>query len=136
MSQPARPRVLVTEDDPDACDLIEFILSGNGFEVVCVSRAPEALAIARAESFDLYLLDNWMPEYSGIELCRQIRTFDTQTPILFYSGAAFETDKARAMECGAQGYLVKPSVPDALIAEARRLVQARERSESTERENC
>ena len=124
MSPSPRPRVLVTEDDQDACDLIEFILNSNGFDVVCTAEAAAALDAARNQAFDLYLLDNWMPDKSGIDLCRQIREIDLQTPILFYSGAAFETDKAQAIESGAQGYLIKPASPDGLVAEVRRLLEA------------
>jgi DNA-binding response OmpR family regulator len=53
-----------------------------------------------------------------------LRKFDSKTPILFYSGAAYEKDKRHALECGAQGYLTKPADGDQLVAEVLRLIAA------------
>jgi DNA-binding response OmpR family regulator len=65
--------------------------------------------VAQAEQFDLYLLDTRFPEGSGLELCRQLRKFNSQTPIVFYSGDAYEADKAKGLAAGADAYLVKPN---------------------------
>ena len=59
---------------------------------------------------------------SGRDLTHHLRTFDVTTPILFYSAAAFESDKRDAMTAGAQGYLVKPALNEDLIAEITRLI--------------
>ena len=61
---------------------------------------------------------------SGIDLCKKLREFDTWTPILFYSGAAYERDKQQAFAAGAQGYLVKPAEPNDLIEEVSRIISA------------
>jgi DNA-binding response OmpR family regulator len=74
------------------------------------------------------VIDNWMSGGSGVDLCKKLREFDTWTPILFYSGAAFERDKQEALAAGAQGYLVKPTGPDELIAEVGRIVSAASRT--------
>ncbi len=63
-----------------------------------------------------------MPGLSGTALTKKLREFDIKTPILFYSGAAYETDKEAARLSGAQGYLVKPAGGDRLTAEVVRLV--------------
>lgn len=63
-----------------------------------------------------------MPEVTGIELCRQIRSLDQETPILFCSGAVTEADKLAAFSAGAQGYLAKPFDPDELTATLRAVV--------------
>jgi DNA-binding response OmpR family regulator len=63
-----------------------------------------------------------MPGLSGTDLCEALRKFDETTPILFYSGAAYEKDKEAARLAGAQGYLVKPADFDQLIAEVARLI--------------
>ena len=55
-------------------------------------------------------------------MCEQLREFDQHTPVLFYSGAAYETDRERALLSGAQGYLVKPIDGDELVAEVLRLI--------------
>jgi DNA-binding response OmpR family regulator len=61
---------------------------------------------------------------SGIDLCKKLREFNPFTPVLFYSGAAYETDKQQAFVAGAQAYLVKPAEPEELIAEVSRLISA------------
>ena len=63
-----------------------------------------------------------MPGLSGTELTEKLRQFDLKTPVLFYSGAAYETDREAARVSGAQGYLVKPANGDQLIAEVTRLI--------------
>lgn len=118
----SKGRILCTEDDADTRDLIDYVLTEYGFEVVCTHSADEAMELAKAQQFDLYLVDNWMPGLSGTELTEKLREFDTKTPILFYSGAAYDADKAAAMLSGAQGYLVKPAAGDTLIAEVARLI--------------
>ncbi|MFN2493152.1 MAG: response regulator transcription factor, partial [Pyrinomonadaceae bacterium] len=85
-----------------------LVLGRSGFEVVCIGEGDEAIALAKAKAFDLYLLDTWTPGTDGLSLCAKLRQFDTSTPILFYSGAGYESDLKRAFDSGAQGYLVKP----------------------------
>ena len=110
-------RILCTEDDPDTRELLAVTLSLAGYEVTCSDDAEDAIALIKKEKFDLCLMDNWMPGVSGEDLCKKIREFDTKTPILFYSGAAYPADEKRARDAGAQGYLVKPVMDDALVAE-------------------
>jgi len=117
-----RLRILCTEDDGDTRDLITIVFSHYDCEVVTSESPAQAIELARAERFDLYLLDNWMPRISGNELCEKLRLFDTETPILFYSGAAYPKDIAEGYASGAQGYLVKPANNDELVAEVFRLV--------------
>jgi DNA-binding response OmpR family regulator len=81
-----------------------------------------ALLLARSNQFDLYMIDNWMPGGSGIDLCRKLREFDSHTPILFYSGAAHDKDKQEAFSSGAQGYLTKPVDNDELIEAVSQLI--------------
>jgi CheY-like chemotaxis protein len=70
------------------------------------------------------MIDNWMPGGSGIDLCKKLREFDSHTPILFYSGAAYDRDQQEAFSSGAQGYLTKPADNDELIEEVFRLIAA------------
>ena len=106
---PSKGRILCTEDDPDSREMLVVVLKTNGFEVICPMDANHALELAKRESFDLILLDNWMPISDGCTLASKIREFDQVTPILFYSGAASESDFKAAKAAGAQGYLTKPS---------------------------
>jgi DNA-binding response OmpR family regulator len=68
--------------------------------------------------------ESYAPGCSGIDLCKKLREFDPSTPILFYSGAAYESDKQQAFAAGAQGYLVKPVDNDELIEQVSRLISA------------
>lgn len=108
------PRVLYIEDHADTRELVTLVLEQRSYDVVTGTTIESGLALAGSQSFDLYLLDSWLPDGSGVDLCRKIREFDKVTPILFYSAAAYEIDRAEAIESGAQAYLIKPSQPSDL----------------------
>jgi DNA-binding response OmpR family regulator len=118
-------RLLYAEDDPDTRDLICLALETEGFEIVCPETPLEFLEQAKAERWDLIMLDTWMPGMSGFELCSRIREFDLITPVIFYSAAAYEPDKRQAFQCGAQAYFVKPVPFDKLIQGIRDAIAAR-----------
>jgi len=103
---------------------VTYVLARSNYKVVPVKSYDEALLLARGNRFDLYLIDNWMAGGSGIDLYKKLREFNPWTPILFYSGAAFERDKQQAFAAGAQAYLVKPAGNDELIEEVSRLISA------------
>ena len=117
------PRVLYIEDHEDTRELVTLLLGQNSFEVVTGATIESGIALAMAQSFDLYLLDSWLPDGSGLDLCRRIREFDQTTPILFYSAAAYASDHASALECGAQAYLIKPSQPTELCRMVSELIE-------------
>lgn len=121
-SLPLHPRVLFIEDDADTRELVSFVLTRENFEVVLASDSREALLAAGAMSFQLYLIDNWLAGESGVDLCKRLRQFDRRTPILFYSGAAYEHDKRAAFAAGAQGYLTKPMEIGELVHEVSHLI--------------
>ena len=108
------PRVLYIEDHDDTRELVTLVLEQRRYEVVTGATIETALALAASQQFDLYLLDSWLPDGSGLDLCRRIREFDKVTPILFYSAAAYENDRSDALRSGAQAYLIKPSPPSDL----------------------
>src|SRR6266446_8796148 len=114
--------ILHVEDDQDTRELVTFVLALNNYQVVAAEHCDDALMMARSSQFDLYLIDNWMSGCSGIDLCKKLREFNPRTPILFYSGAAYEGDKQQALTAGAQAYLVKPADNDELIEEVSRLI--------------
>ena len=99
-------RILYVEDYNDAREVLPLLLPG--YEVVTAANFDEGLCLALSQSFDLYLLDSWLPGGSGQELCRQIRGFDPHTPIVFYSSVPFDENRREAMVAGAQAYLPKP----------------------------
>lgn len=115
-------RILCTEDDPDSRELIVFVLEGADYDVTCAEVAMDALSLAQSKEFDLILVDSWMPGLSGQELTTEIRKFNKSTPILFYSGAAYDADKRAARDAGAQGYLTKPEGLSDLVDEVTKLI--------------
>lgn len=107
-------RILYIEDHEDTRELVTLLLAQKSYEVITGTTIESGVALAGAGEFDLYLLDSWLPDGSGLDLCKQIRQFDKTTPILFYSAAAYAADSDLALESGAQAYLVKPSQPSDL----------------------
>ena len=102
-------RILYVEDHEDTRELVTLLLAQKSYEVITGTTIASGVALAGSGQFDLYLLDSWLPDGSGLDLCQRIRQFDQRTPILFYSAAAYAADHEMAMKCGAQAYLVKPS---------------------------
>lgn len=125
MQTKSTPRVLYIEDHEDTRELVTLVLEQKNYEVVTGSTIESGVTLAGSQQFDLYLLDSWLPDGSGLDLCRQIREFDKATPILFYSAAAYEIDRDLALRCGAQGYLVKPSQPSELCNLVTSLIESR-----------
>jgi DNA-binding response OmpR family regulator len=121
------PRVLYIEDHQDTQELVTLVLEQKSIEVVTGSTIRSGVALAGSQEFDLYLLDSWLPDGSGLELCRKIREFDKATPIVFYSAAAYEIDRTEAIKSGAQAYLIKPSHPSELCSLITSLIESHRR---------
>ena len=121
------PRVLYIEDHEDTRELVTLVLEQKSFEVVTGSTIQSGVALAGSQNFDLYLLDSWLADGSGLDLCRRIREFDQDTPILFYSAAAYEIDRDQAIKSGAQAYLIKPSQPSELCNLVTSLIESHRR---------
>ena len=121
------PRVLYIEDHEDTRELVTLVLEQRNYQVVTGSTIESGVALASAQQFDLYLLDSWLPDGSGLDLCRRIREFDKATPIVFYSAAAYEIDRDQALRSGAQAYLIKPSQPSELCNMVTSLIESHHR---------
>lgn len=119
-----RPHILFADDDCDIRELVQFQLNAAGFRVSTADNGGEVLRLVTTERFDILLLDYWMAEVTGIELCRRIRMFDQSTPILICSGAVTEADKEAATLAGAQGYVQKPFNSRDLIRALRSSLEA------------
>jgi DNA-binding response OmpR family regulator len=104
-----KKHILYIEDHDDTRELVSFVLQQRDYDVTTSTTIANGVKLACENTYDLYLLDSWLPDGSGLDLCRRIREFDSQTPILFYSAAAFEVDRDLALSNGAQGYLTKPT---------------------------
>jgi len=115
-------RILYVEGHAESCELLVLWLSGSGYEVVLANTVSDGLRMARDEAFAAYLLSSWFADGTGLELCREIRRFDTNTPIIFYSALTRECDLEAAMSAGAQAYLIKPDDLESIEPTIRRLL--------------
>ncbi|MFY9573599.1 MAG: response regulator [Blastocatellia bacterium] len=105
----ARKRILCVDDHEDTRDMMRLLLDGYGYEAVVAASVSDGLERARSGGLALCILDHWRTECSnGVELCREIRGFDSEIPIMFYSGAGYKADIQQGLDAGAQAYLVKP----------------------------
>ena len=119
------PRVLCVDDDEDSRVMLTMLLRHELIEAQAVGTAVQAMSAIQTEHFDLYLLDSRLPDLDGFALCRRIRDFDPETPILFFSGAAYEADKKRGIEAGANAYVIKPDL-DGLLESIKQFVSHEE----------
>jgi len=119
---PKKFRLLCVEDDTDTCTLLSSYLAQHGYEFVLAKTYAEGLRLSQTEQFDLYLLDERLPDGSGVELAQQIRQIDPYTPIVFQSANAFAQDIRRGLDAGAQAYLTKPYDFDVLVATVKGLL--------------
>lgn len=107
-----RKTLLVVDDNDDTCEFLAVMLEQEGIDCVAVASATKALQIIEIQQFDLYVLDVNLPDISGLELCKKIREIDRQTPVVFYTAAAFPNDVEAGLMAGADAYLVKPQVEE------------------------
>jgi DNA-binding response OmpR family regulator len=104
--------ILCVDDDADTCDLLQFLL--DGYDFVAAHSVEKAFLLIECRRFDLFIFDNWLPDGSGVELCRRVREIELSAPIIFVSGVAQPHDIRNALENGANKYLTKPCEPDLL----------------------
>src|SRR6185436_12383824 len=104
----SKPKILVVEDHEDTSELMVLLLEQMNYEVDTTRTIAGALSLAESSTFDLFVLDSLLSDGSGTELCKRLLERNVATPILFYSGRAFDQDKDEALLAGAQKYLVKP----------------------------
>ena len=110
--------VLVIEDEDAQAQILQYNLEAAGFTVKVAPNADEGLLLANEYAPDLIVLDWMLPDMSGIEVCRQIKT-KPQTksiPVIMLTARGTEDDKVRGLEVGADDYMVKPHSTKELIA--------------------
>jgi two-component system KDP operon response regulator KdpE len=123
MTVPERPtRILVVDDEVQIRRALKSILSTRGYHLEMAATAEEALLKAIDAPPDLVILDLALPDRSGIEVCRELRTW-MSAPILVLSVRANEADKIEALDEGADDYLTKPFSAGELLARIRALLR-------------
>ncbi len=109
MSEP-KTRILCVEDNRDSREMIVTLLRqvNRDYVVTAVETAAEALALNGDGTFDLYILDIWLPGMDGVELCRRLRERGVKQPIMFFSAMGVqEKDRDYVLAAGANEFLIK-----------------------------
>ena len=122
--------VLVVDDDAPTRDLLDNLLTDEGFEVDCAGDAATALQLLSDRKPDVVLLDIMMPEMSGFDLMTEMRGREN-LPIIFVSARGGETDRVLGLRMGADDYIVKPFSGAELVARIYALMRRRDRSTAT-----
>ena len=115
-------KILVVEDEASFSEALEFLLGKEGFSVVTAENGADALKKFDQGGIDLVLLDLMIPEISGTEVCRQIRT-KSRTPIIMLTAKDSEVDKVVGLEIGADDYVTKPYSSRELVARIRAVLR-------------
>ncbi len=113
-----QPHILVIDDEPQILRALRTILTAKHFRVTTAARGEEGLAQAAATPPDVVILDLGLPDIDGFTVCRRLREW-TQIPIIVLSVREDERDKVRALDQGADDYLVKPFGIEELLARIR-----------------
>jgi two-component system response regulator RegX3 len=108
-------RILIVEDEESFSEALAFLLTKEGFETAIAEDGRQAINMFNADGADLILLDLMIPEVSGVEVCRTIRT-QSQVPIIMLTAKDAEIDKVVGLELGADDYVTKPYSSRELIA--------------------
>ena len=105
-----RPTVLLVEDEPAQRELLAYNLEAEGFDVIAADNGEDGLILVDENDPDLIVLDWMMPQLSGIEVCRRLKSNSKtrQIPVIMLSARAEEVDRVRGLETGADDYVVKP----------------------------
>ncbi len=105
-----RPTVLVVEDEPAQREVLMYNLKAEGFDVITADNGEDGLLLVEENEPDLIILDWMIPQLSGLEVCRRLKSNPKkrQIPVIMLSARAEDVDRVRGLETGADDYVVKP----------------------------
>lgn len=120
-------RILVVDDEPDLLELVRFNLTQAGFQVTTATSGREGLEQLKNAAPDLVVLDLMLPDVSGNDICRQIRSDPSlaELPILMLTAKSEEVDRVVGFELGADDYVAKPFSPRELTLRVRAVLRRR-----------
>lgn len=118
-------RLLIVEDELPLAETLQYNLEAEGFQVSHAETGEEAELLISEEEPDLIILDWMLPQVSGIELCRRLRSKPEtrNVPILMLTARGEESDRIRGLSTGADDYVVKPFSRDELMARVKAILR-------------
>jgi len=116
-------RVLLIEDDSAMARSIELMLRSEGLNVYTTDLGEEGIDLGKLYDYDIIVLDLQLPDMSGFEVLKSLRTAKVRTPVLILSGNAIVEAKVKALGFGADDYMTKPFHKDELVARIQAVVR-------------
>ena len=127
--------ILIVEDEPPLAELLRYNIETGGFKTLMTTCGEEALLTAAEEKPDLIILDWMLPDISGIEVCRNLRSRheSKSVPIIMLTAKGEDSDKVSGLGAGADDYIVKPFSPAELLARINAVLRRSDSSLGRER---
>lgn len=116
-------KVLIADDDPAICKLLEKVMRSNDLETTTVNSGAEALSVIKSHNFDIILMDIMLGDMEGFEVIKKIRDQGISTPIMVISGRNEDYDSLYGLSLGADDYITKPFRPLVLGAKVKALIR-------------
>lgn len=120
-SNPSK-HILVVDDEPQICALVQRVLSNGGYRVSAAHDGEEMRRAFRAGGIDLVILDIMLPGGSGLDLLREIRS-QSQVPVILLTALGEPVDRVVGLELGADDYVAKPFEPREILARVRNILR-------------
>jgi two-component system copper resistance phosphate regulon response regulator CusR len=121
-------RILVVEDENEIADFLMRGLREEGFSVERAADGEEGWHFLKTGTWDVVLLDWWLPATDGLTLLRRFRQTDQTTPVLLLTARDAISDRVRGLDCGADDYLCKPFAFEELLARIRVMARRQDRT--------
>ncbi|MBD2230599.1 two-component system response regulator RppA [Phormidium tenue] len=116
-------KILLVDDEVELADPLSRLLNREGYEVDVATDGEAGCDLAGQGGYDLLILDWMLPGLSGLEICRQVRSRQDSTPVLFLTAKDTLNDRVDGLDAGADDYLVKPFELRELLARVRALLR-------------
>lgn len=116
-------KVLIVDDDPAICKLLEKVMRSNDLETTVVNSGMDALSALKNHTFDIILMDVMLGDMEGFEVIKKLRSQGISTPVMIISGRSEDYDSLYGLSLGADDYITKPFRPLVLGAKVKALIR-------------